>query len=375
MSKKYSKFLTALFCIVLAAFFAAVLFFPKRTFSEDENRYLQTFPEFSLESLKSGKFMKEFETFVTDQFPGRDAWVAAKCVFERLSGKQENNGIYFCGSDTLIAKVDDPDPDQVEKNLQSVQALTEKTDKPVYFSLIPGAAYVWADKLPDNAPTADQAALLEQAQEAVPGAHWVDLASTLTDRKDEYIFYRTDHHWTSLGAKYAYEALAPAMGLTTAEGDWMQEPQVVSDSFFGTSWSSSGVRWVPADEIWRYAPDDGITVTSNFTGQPEEGALYHPEKLEQKDKYTYFLGGNQPLCVIKNENLPDAPKVLVLRDSYSDSLAPFLAQSCSEVHLFDVRYNLNSVAQYAEENYIDEILVLYSVANFVAEKNIFVLAR
>ena len=375
MSKKYSKFLTALFCIVLAAFFSAVLFFPKRTFSEDENRYLQAFPEFSLESLKSGKFMKEFETFVTDQFPGRDAWVAAKCVFERLSGKQENNGIYFCGSDTLIAKVDDPDPDQVEKNLQAVQSLTEKTDKPVYFSLIPSAAYVWADKLPDNAPTADQAALLQKAQEAVPGAHWVDLASALTGHKDEYIFYRTDHHWTSLGAKYGYEALVPAMGLTEAEGDWIQQPQVVSDSFFGTSWSSSGVRWVPADEIWRYAPDDGITVTSNFTGQPEEGALYHPEKLEQKDKYTYFLGGNQPLCVIKNENLPDAPKVLILRDSYSDSLAPFLAQSCSEVHLFDVRYNLNSVAQYAEENDIDEILVLYSVANFVSEKNIFVLAR
>ena len=375
MSKKYSKFLTALFCIVLAAFFSAVLFFPKRTFSEDESRYLQAFPEFSLESLKSGKFMKEFETFVTDQFPGRDAWVAAKCVFERLSGKQENNGIYFCGSDTLIAKVDDPDPDQVEKNLQAVQSLTEKTDKPVYFSLIPSAAYVWADKLPDNAPTADQAALLQKAQEAVPGAHWVDLASALTGHKDEYIFYRTDHHWTSLGAKYGYEALVPAMGLTEAEGDWIQQPQVVSDSFFGTSWSSSGVRWVPADEIWRYAPDDGITVTSNFTGQPEEGALYHPEKLEQKDKYTYFLGGNQPLCVIKNENLPDAPKVLILRDSYSDSLAPFLAQSCSEVHLFDVRYNLNSVAQYAEENDIDEILVLYSVANFVSEKNIFVLAR
>lgn len=375
MSKKYSVFITVLFCGVLAAFFFAVLLCPKREFSETENRYLQTFPKFNIETLKTGTFMSEFETFVTDQFPGRDSWVAAKCVMERATGKKENNGIYFCKEDTLIARLDDPDPQRWSENLSYVQALTEKTDLPVYFSLIPGAGYIWEDRLPENAPNADQAKLIAEAQAAVPGAHWIDLISPLMAHKEEPIFYRTDHHWTSLGAKYAYEAIAPAMGLTVPDADWLDQPEVVSDSFFGTNWSSSGVRWVAPDEIWRYAPDDGITVTSYATGVPEEGALYHPEVLEKKDKYTYFLGGNQPLCVIKNENLTDAPKILVVRDSYSDSLAPFLAQSCAEVHLFDVRYNLNSVSQYAADNDIDAIVVLYSVANFVTENNIFVLSR
>ena len=375
MSKKYSIFLTILFCAVLAVFFFAILFVPKREFSETENRYLQTFPKFNSQTLTSGEFMMDFETFVTDQFPGRDAWVAAKCYIERASGKKENNSIYFAGDNALIADVPDPDPEQYAQNLAHVQSLTEKTDLPVYFSLVPSAAYVWSDLLPDHAPTADQGALLEQAQEAVPGAEWVDIASTLLAHKDEYVFYRTDHHWTSLGAKYAYESLAEAMGLTVPDAEWLNEPEVVSDSFFGTNWSSSGVRWVSPDEIWRYAPDEGISVTGYYTGVPEESSLYHPDSLEKKDKYTYFLGGNQPLCILRNENLPDAPKVLVLRDSYSDSLAPFLIQSCSEVHLFDVRYNLNSVAQYAADNDIDQILVLFSVANFAAENNIFVLSR
>ena len=130
------------------------------------------------------------------------------------------------------------------------------------------------------------------------------------------------------------------------------------------------MRWLPPDSIDTYVPNEGIKVTSYFKGMPEEGSLYVDSYLEEKDKYSYFLGGNQPLCVIKN---PDAAngKLLVVRDSYSDSLAPFLAEEFQEVHLFDLRYNNLSLKQYVADNGIDQVLVLYSAANFSTDQNLF----
>ncbi len=128
------------------------------------------------------------------------------------------------------------------------------------------------------------------------------------------------------------------------------------------------------DTIDIYIPEEGVKVTSNFTGTPVEGEMYVEEKLEVKDKYSYFMGGNQPLCILETEK-NDGPKVLVIRDSYSDSLAPFLTERCSEVHLYDLRYNLNSVQAYVEQNEIDQVVVLYSFQNFAQGSNLFALGR
>ena len=114
--------------------------------------------------------------------------------------------------------------------------------------------------------------------------------------------------------------------------------------------------------------------SASVSAAPGSDGLYNPDYLEQKDKYSYFLGGVQPLCTIKTPNA-DAPKVLLIRDSYSDSLAPFLTQNFSEIHLWDMRYNLNSVKTYVQENEIDHVVVLYSISNFLSDKNLFLLAR
>ena len=145
-----------------------------------------------------------------------------------------------------------------------------------------------------------------------------------------------------------------------------------SDSFYGTTWSSAGAGWVKPDSIYTWVDGDGFTVTAYHTGAAQPGVLYDRSKLAVKDKYSMFLGGNQPLCVISN---PEASggKLLVIRDSYADSLAPFLAQDWQEVHLWDLRYNLNSLKQYIADNGIDQVLVLYSAANFASDANLFLL--
>ncbi len=372
MTKRYAAFLTLLFVGFLGLFLCAHLLTPDKSFSELENRYLQQLPAPTPETLLTGKFMEDFDGYTTDQFAGRDGWIAAKARCERLSGKQENNGIYFCADDTLITRFDQPDVALTAKNLGYVSALTDNLDVPVYFSLIPGAAAVWADRLPDDAPNADQTALLETAKRGT-SAIWADIGTALTAHSGQELFYRTDHHWTSLGAYYGYTALMDAMGLpVTPLSDY--DKTTVSSSFYGTAYSASGAYWTAPDRIDTYVPDEGLTVTSWATGVPTTTGLYDESYLSLKDKYSYFLGGNQPLCVIQTAQT-DPPRLLIVRDSYSDSLVPFLTADFSEIHLYDLRYNRQSVSDYVAENDIDMVLVLYSVANFVSDSNLFLLAQ
>ena len=152
------------------------------------------------------------------------------------------------------------------------------------------------------------------------------------------------------------------------------ERTTVTDQFYGTIFSASGVRWVAPDRIDTYIPADGVKVTTYFDGTPSQGSLYVDSYLEVKDKYASFLGGVQPLCVVET-GLTDAPHLLLIRDSYSDSLTPFLTQSFSQIHLFDPRYNLSSIQGYIQDNGIDAVAVLYSIPNYIADEYQFVLSR
>lgn len=388
MTKRYCIFITALFCAFIGVFLVANAVSPDRTFSEVENRNLEQLPAvdfgtpeklFRDGNFFNGQFMRDFETYTTDQFIGRDAWVDLKARTERALGKKENNNVYFADNDTLITRFDQPAADRVTENLNYVNKFVENVDIPVVFSLIPTQACIWADRLPEGAPNASQTDLMAQAQGAVTGATWADVYTPLMEHKDEDIFYRTDHHWTSLGAYYGYTGLASALGYTPVPlTDYT--PTVRSTEFYGTVFSSSGVRWVKPDTITTYVPDDGITVVSHTydnSGNPveEQRALYVEFFLSVKDKYSMFLGGNQSLGVVTNTNNPDGPKLLIIRDSYADSLVPFLTAHYSEIHLIDPRYYHLSVKDYVAQNGIDQALVLYSVPNFVTDGNMFWITR
>lgn len=376
MSKKYARFLSGFFCCFLVLIFGANALTPDKTFSETENRSLAQKPDLTLDGVLSGKYMADYETYVTDQFVGRDMWVAAKALSERLTGKLENNGVYFCDQSTLITRFDAPDGAQVEKNLGFVGKFAEKAGVPVYLGLVPGAATVWADRLPAGAPNYDQKQVIDQALQT--GLPSIDFYTPLMAHKGEDIFYRTDHHWTSLGAYYGYTAVAQALGFEPVPLE-QYEKTTVSTEFYGTVFSSSGVRWVAPDVIDTYVPDTGITVTSHTfdnKGRPveEPRALYVKSYLEKKDKYAMFLGGQQPLGVVRT-NHTDKPKLLLIRDSYSDSLVPFLTPHFSEIHLIDLRYYKMSPSQYIQQHGIDTALVLYSVPNFVSDTNMVFMSR
>lgn len=370
MTKTYARLLTAVFCLFLGGLLAWHVLLPDRAWSETENRTLAQRPEFSWSALVSGGYTKAVEDYFADQFPLRDGWTGLKARTEQLLGKREFNGVYLCG-DTLIARVKMPLDGLEEKNLRHVESLAERTRLPVYLGLIPSAAEVWGEKLPHGAESWDQAAFIARGAE-LEGVEPVDLLTALAAHAGEDIFYRTDHHWTTLGAYYGYTAVMEALGRQPLPRTAFA-PVTASGEFQGTLYSQSGVHWLSPDAIEFWVEEEGLAVTSWRDGTPREAALYERPHLDGKDKYSAFLGGNQPLCVIRNEE--GTGKLLLIRDSYSDALAPFLARHFEEVHLLDLRYYRGSAAAYAEENGIGEIMVLQSVANFITDLNLALLGQ
>ena len=359
------------FVIFIAAFAVLNLVTPARTFSEQENRYLAQAPKFSFSALFDGSFTESFEKFVTDQFFGRDLWVAGKARAEKAAGKTENNNVFFCADDTLVERFTEPDPAQLTANIDAINALVSNTDAEVYLALIPGAAAIWSDKLPANADCADQLAVIDEVYSRTD-AKTIDLASALRAAADEYVYYRTDHHWTSLGACYASGRILAAFG-AQAKTPQAYDPETVTTEFYGTAWSSSGATWVPPDSIDIYVPQGDAVVKNYPHGTEEDGVLYDFSRLETKDKYSMFCGGNTPRLRVETGN--EGPHLLVLRDSYFDSELPFLLGSFSEIDVLDLRYFRTSVADFIRENDIDAVLVIYSVSNFSTDTSVFLAGR
>ncbi len=365
---RISQVVTAvLFCVFLAGFGLLHILLPDRTFSPVENRTLSKMPDFSWSALVDGSYTSKLEKYLEDQFPLRDGWMGLKNRYEYLLGKREFHGVYLCG-DRLIHKIEDAS--RAEQNIAYLQKLTELTDIPVYLGLIPTAAEVYRDQLPAGAENFDQAAYLEKVRESVPDAVWVDMEKWMDGASGVSLFYRTDHHWTSAGAWHGYAALMEAMG---EPFEPLGTPETVSDDFYGTLYSSSGVHWLAPDTIERYVSGEGVTVENFEKG--ETHGLYVDSFLGEKDKYASFLGGNTPLYIIRNPEAASGEKLLVVRDSYSDAMAPFLSQFFAEIHLVDLRYYRTSVAEYARENGMDQIFVCYSVENFVKDMDAVFMGR
>ena len=149
----------------------------------------------------------------------------------------------------------------------------------------------------------------------------------------------------------------------------------VSDSFLGTVYSTSGFTWVKPDSIQTFVdPYDGLEITNYPQGKPIDGMMYDTSYLDKKDKYSMFFGGITPLLEIDTGN-EGLPSLLIIRDSYTDSLTPFLLEHFSEIDIIDLRYNNTDISQYIEEHDIDSVLVCYSAYNFSIDTNLYKLAR
>ena len=355
-----NKIITSFFCLLLAVSALIGLLMPDRYYSEREKRTLTQKPKFTVANFISGEFSDELEKYLTDQVPLRDGWVTMKTYMELAIGKRESVGVYICKDKYLMDKFTSYSKKQLVANAAALVDLQEKLAAEgisMNTILVPMAAQVLTDKLPAYAPVADYAVILQVLTDA--GVDTTDVLSALVAHSSENIYYRTDHHWTSLGAYYAYCAWRDVQANAD---EWTQE--VLCDDFYGTTWNKVPLPSVPAEEITAWYKHINRSVSYN-NGQYETDSIYERKYLSGSDQYAVFLNSNQAQTVIEGSGKNG--KLLLIKDSYGNTFSQFPVEDYAEVHVLDLRFFKGDAVDYAKENGITDTLVLYGTQSFVKD--------
>lgn len=374
--------------IVFIGFFVLIsgasLIIKDREFSPNENRYLAETPELSWDNILSGKFQDGLEDYLRDQVCFRDGWITVKTGIQKACGDTDIGGAYVGKDGYDFEKItpEDVDEKQVDRNIKAVEdyfmTASETIDKQkLSFLLVPTSGLVMQEKLPKNARLFDQAKYIDQVQKAMKDYNFVDVRDTLMDHNDEYIYYKTDHHWTSAGACLAYDVWSERTGGEAETEDGLVK-NVVSDKFRGSLYSKILDADSAYDEIWTYGlqKDEAFgskdcTVTIDEKQQLD--SIYDDEKLQEKDKYAYFLGGNYGQVHIQNQKAASKAKgknILIIKDSFANSFVPFVTQDYENIYMVDLRYYNGDMKAYLQEHEITDVLVLYNISNFISDRNL-----
>lgn len=384
MKNLYKKIMVAFFAVFLTAMPILTLVFlsPEKTpFSENENRYLAAFPKLNMKTYKDESFMNGFDDWISDRFFGREDWIVLKNKTDSALGKTETNGV-FIENDMMMQIWDGYDEELYKKNLNAINNFIAKHPEiPAYFMLVPNAQEIYRENVPKYAEVGSQKQFIDKFYSELKGFEGtVDVLSALADRKSSYIYYRTDHHWTSYGAFTGYEAAASVLDYDNYKYDSFTVEHASSE-FRGTLFSKTLDFDVTPDVIDYYTlteNEPGVKVSVYKDLDPKTGkviydeydSMYFRSFLEVKDKYSSFLGQNSPIVTVENENAKNDKSILLIKDSYAHSLVPFLSKEYKTVTMIDLRYiNIDFQTMTPLKNY-DQLLFLYNVITFSEDENI-----
>ena len=373
---KIGKYIPAVvFLIFIYGMALWFLFSPKTDYSSSEKRYLQKFPDANVEKVLSGEFGSEFETFFADQFPQRNTWVGLNAYTALAEGNNGASGVYNCKNGYLINKPVSTD-NNLDKNVGAVVDFAKTIDAPTTVMLVPSTGYIADDVLPtfhdkynDDEDISKISSTLSKEK-----IGFVDLRERF---KSEYkngsqLYYKTDHHWTTKGAYTGYQELCKALGITPIDDSTLKKDSY--PDFYGTTYSSSGFWLTPPDniEIWSNPKNSDKNISVKITegaNVKTSGSMYFTDHLKEDDKYPVFIDGNHALTEITNTNAKNGT-ILLIKDSFSHSLAPFLAENYSKVVLVDLRYYKESVSQFVSAYNPEQVVVLYGIDNLATDTDI-----
>lgn len=340
-----------------------------REFSDSENRMLAQFPKITFSSLFDGSFLEGLGDYTADQFPGRDAWISLNLKMNQLLGQKEAGGVYLCGDGYLIQIPEEPNWVQAERNLAAAESFAAKyPDLNMVMTVAPNAVTVLSNLLPANAPARDQREDIAWIQARLDAVQFCDVTDALLAHKDEGVYYKTDHHWTSLGAKYAFHAMTEALNITTVkEEDYTAYP--VSNTFEGTLSSKSGSH-ASRDTVEIFIPHTSIDYYVNYADTGENvSSLYRRSALNQKDHYTVFFGGNHSRVDITTT--ADTGRCLLLfKDSYANCMVQFLYPYYDHITMIDPRYYYDNIDLVIKSESITDVLFLYNADTFLSDTSL-----
>ncbi len=368
---------TKAYKIVTVALFAAILitlpvltfiFNPSdpEPFSENENRRLAGFPDVTFDKFRDETLMTGIEDWFSDRFFGREDWIRLRNGTERLIGKTDVNGVYT--ADNRMMEIwGGFDEEYVGKGLSALNKFADKhPGKPMYFLLAPTSQEVYSELFPQGAPIGSQSELFEFCRENLPSMTAINVIPTLKAHSADYIYYRTDHHWTTFGAYLAYYDAARSMGFKPSELNEF-DIEHASDSFRGTLFSKTLDNGVAPDIIDYYhlRGEEPVTLT---IGENTYDSLYFRDFLAAKDKYSSYLGQNSPQMEITTS--VEGPSLLIFKDSYAHCMIPFLTAHYSRITVLDMRYIRDGISNHVDVDDYDSVLFIYNAISFSQDRDI-----
>lgn len=342
----------------------------QRTYSPVEKRELQTRPEISITKVLDGRFQKKYESYLRDQFPGRDHWVSFQTDMELFMGKNEIHNVYIGKNHYLLEHYTKKefDPQQISKNLQALEKFVGKAKQnaDVHVMMVPTKSWVLREKLPAFAPHYKEQKFYDALQQKLEKEDvLISVEPVLDAHKEEEIYYRTDHHWTTLGAWYAYEQYTKAVGGDLQRAQGKKKFRCISKDFYGTTYAKINYAR-QADKIEIYEPADKLRVVYNM-GEKKTKTLYDFSFLKTADQYSVFTGGNQAVLEITG-GIKNGKTLLLIKDSFANSILPFLAEDYEKLVVVDLRQLNVSGDRFLEMFSPTDILILYNSAQFAQDK-------
>lgn len=356
----YARRVGSYFAAIIVLFLIAGIFVPDASFSDVENRSLQRFPKLSLREYGSGRFEKKFENYVNDQFVGRNLFIKLKSAVDVSSGSVYSNGVWKGKDGYLMEDIVVPDEERMDKMIDAIDKFRKKHKSlPMRFMLVPTAANIYSDKLPALSDPADQNKYMDEFFDRLKeiNVDAIDVRPAFGAAADDVqLYYRTDHHWTTDGAKLAMDEFVKSRDLKAKDFKLYE----VKNDFVGSLAAKSGFTGGKADVIKLAAMEGGLNSSIYYEDtQKKTSKYYKMSNLDKRDAYTVFGGKNHPLYTIKTPTKSNR-RLLLIKDSYANSMIPFLMQYYREIVVVDPRYYYDDINVTMLTENVNEVLFLYN---------------
>ena len=364
------KLLTILVMFIIIGLLGLFILLPKNDFSEIENRSLSNLPKFSLDKIIDGSYMEDIEEYINDHFPFRNIFMNIRTVSNKLIGKENIGDVYFSDDGYLIERYNELN------NIDEIVSVINKfddnnKDKNVSVMFVPTKIFVYKDKLPKNVDVYNQGDVIKSLYDGINiDIRKIDIGNVLLKEKDNYnLYYKTDHHWTTYGAYFGYREYALENNIDYIDISLFNK-EVISDSFVGSTYSKVVDPMSMDEEIVLFNYKSYDLDVNYVMSNKNTKTLYNFMYLNKKDKYAMFLDNNHPLIKITNNDVSNGNSLLVIKDSYANSMIPFLVNHYNYIYVIDPRYYKKSISKYCEENNINDVLFLYNIGTLSSDSNI-----
>lgn len=370
----FRRNISVLFVSILVVVMVLNAITPSGKTSVAENRELQQRPKFTVSRFLDGKYASEYSTYLSDQFIRRSSLIKLKAKFDLFLGKKEINGVYIANNGYLMEGFKRSDEEATNMKIEAINTFVRRNPKlRVSLMLVPNKVEIYKHLLPKNVPVDSQVKYIEDIKSRIDSkVKFIDLVETFERSKNgDELYFKTDHHWTSDGAYIAYLEYCKALSLEPFNIKSVTK-SLASDSFRGSLYYKNGAQIGDPDNLYLYLKpiDKSKPLTVKYYDTKKKvPTLYDVSKLDERDPYEVFTGGNHTQIKIRT-NVSTDRRLLIIKDSYANAMLPYLVENFAEINVLDLRYFTGSVADVIENNDVTDVLFLNNVNTFNSDASI-----